>query len=87
MVLCHLTNKLIDSFGLYNLPLSVQAPTHKHPREIQGGRGEGAKTVMLTYFNDSVMNPGLLSHFLGLDVPAATCSVLLSRLVLTRLET
>ena len=52
----------------------MQAPTHRHPSKIWGWGGEGAKTVMLTYFNDSVMNPGLLSHFWGLGVPAATCS-------------
>lgn len=29
---------------------------------------------MLTYYNDSVMDPGLLSRFLDLGVPTPTCS-------------
>ena len=36
-VLCHLTDKLIDSFRLYNLSLSAQVLTHKHPSETHGG--------------------------------------------------
>ena len=36
-VLCHSTDRLIGSFRLYNLFLSVQALTHKHPVETHCG--------------------------------------------------
>ena len=50
-VLCHLTDKLIDSFRLYNFSPSAQALTHKHPSKTGGGGG--AKTAMLIYYESA----------------------------------
>ena len=69
-VLCHLSDKLIDSFRLYNFSPRVHAFNHKHPSETHGvcvcwehGRRGGvgnAKAALLIYYKYGIMNSRLL---------------------------
>ena len=54
-VLRNLTDKLIDSFRFYqyNLSLSAQVLTHKHPSKTTGAGGGGG------YRKYGIMGPGL----------------------------
>ena len=49
-VLCHLTDKLMDSFRLYNFSPSVRAVTQKYPSKIHGVGGKAETRVFPPFF-------------------------------------
>ena len=74
-VQCYLTDKLIDSFRLYNFSPSTQVLKHKYVNETMGGGG-GSKNHNASLLQISLSEPWVtLSHFLGLGMPVPNCAV------------
>ena len=73
-VLCYFTDKLIDSFRLYNFSPRAQVLKHKYVNETMG---EGdSKNHNANLLQISLNEPWVtLSHFLGLAMPVPTCAV------------